>query len=220
MKTCLLLSLIAGGALTCAAADLARPDEVSTTWIDPADATNPTIAAIRQSGESMIDRVGHMMIFEIERAVADKGLAKAVESVHLKSLALPKAEPAQPRITAVKLTSLELRNPANRPDAADRSALEIINTALHEGSEVPGVLVQQLDRPGQPSEWRVYRPVTTMPLCLKCHGPAEGLAPDVRTQLTQKYPLDQAVGYTAYKWRGVIRISLGAPEPAAPTKKK
>jgi len=220
MKTCLLLSLIAGGALTCAAADLARPDEVSTTWIDPADATNPTIAAIRQSGESMIDRVGHMMIFEIERAVADKGLAKAVESVHLKSLALPKAEPAQPRITAVKLTSLELRNPANRPDAADRSALEIINTALHEGSDVPGVLVQQLDRPGQPPEWRVYRPITTMPLCLKCHGPKEDLAPEIRAQLALKYPLDQAVGYTAYKWRGVIRISLAAPEPAVTAKKK
>jgi len=220
MKMCLLLSLIAGGALTCAASDLARPDEISTTWIDPADSTNPTIAAVRQTGEGMIDRVGHMMIYEIERAVADKGLAKAVESVHLKNLTLPKAEPGQPRITAVKLTSLELRNPANRPDAADRSALEIINTALREGSEVPGVLVQQLDRPGQQAEWRVYRPITTMPLCLKCHGATADLAPEIRAQLALKYPLDQAVGYTAYKWRGVIQVSLAAPVPAVAAKKK
>ena len=125
-------------------------------------------------------------------------------------------KPGQPRITAVKLTSLELRNPANRPDAADRAALEITNTALRDGSEVPGVLVQQLNRPGQPTEWRVYRPVTTMPLCLKCHGPTDELAPDVRAQLALKYPQDHATGYTAYKWRGVIRISLAAPEPAKP----
>jgi len=212
MKTRLLLGLLAGGALTCTAAELVRPNDSQISWIEP---TDPSVNAIRQTGERMIDRVGHMMIYEVERTVADKGLATAVATVHLKDLTLPKAEPDQPRVTAVKRTSLNLRNPANKPDEADQAALELIDTALHNGSDVPAVLVQRLDRPGAATEWRVYRPITTMPLCLKCHGPAEELKPEVRSQLAAKYPTDQATGYTAYKWRGLIRVSLAAPEPAA-----
>jgi hypothetical protein len=217
MKTSLLLWILAGGALTCTAADLVRPNETPATWIDP---TDPAITAIRQTGERLIDRVGHLMIYEVERTIADKGLAKAVETVHLKDLTLPKPEPGQPRVTAIRRTSLGLRNPANQPDAADQAALELINVALRDGNDVPSVLVQRLEHPGGSPEWRVYRPITTMPLCLKCHGPLEDLKPEVRSYLALKYPEDKATGYTAYKWRGLIRVSLAAPEPAVAAKAK
>ena len=211
MQTRLMFWLIAGGALACAAADSVRPDPTSATLIDPAD---PAVASVRQVGEQLIDRAGHLMIYEAERAVADHGVARAIGSMHLKTLDLPRAEPGLPRVTALKLTSLSLRNPANRPDAADQAALETIDGALRTGSEVPAILVQRVDHPGLPPEWRVYRPITTMPLCVKCHGATEDLKPDVRARLAQQYPEDHATGYTAYKWRGLIRVSLTGPEPA------
>ncbi len=211
MKTGLLLGMLVGGSLACLAADLAQPVEPVATWIDPDD---PSVAAIRQTGESLIDRVGYMMIYEVERTVADKGLAKAIEVVHLKDLSLPKPQPGQPRVTAIRRTSLHLRNPANHPDSPDRAALSVIDSALRGGNDVPAVLVQKVENPGAPAEWRVYRPITTMPLCVKCHGPVEDLAADVRTQLALKYPNDRATGYTAFQWRGLIRISMTAPEPA------
>ncbi len=159
------------------------------------------------------------MIYEIEHAIADKGLALAFEIAHLKDLTLPKPVPGQPRITAVKRTSLNIRNPDNRPDGADRAALEVINNALLEGDPPPRVLVQRLELPGAPIEWRVYRPITTMAVCLNCHGLADELKPEIRSRIALKYPEDQATGYKGRQWRGLIRVSLAAPEPAAGVKK-
>ena len=210
MNTRLLLGLLVGGPLVCLAAESIRPDEVGATWVDPDD---PSVAAVRQTGESLIDRVGYMMIYEVERTVADQGLVKAIDVVHLKDLSLPKPQPGQPRVTAIKRTSLRLRNPANHPDDADRAALNIIDSALRGGSDVPAVLVQKIAQPGVPAEWRVYRPITTMPLCVKCHGPLEDLSPEVRAKLALKYPNDHATGFTAFQWRGLIRISMTVPEP-------
>ena len=217
MKTPLLLLLLASGSLACLAADT-PPSAVSPTftWVDPAD---PSAAAFRQVGEQSISRVANLMIFEVERGLSAEGLAKTLQTVHLKNLVLPKPAPGQPRVTAVKRTSLGLRNPANEPDAADKAALDKINSAIKEGEEVPVLLMQRLESATAPVEWRVYRPITTMPICINCHGPRNELRPEVRAFLEKNYPLDNAADYTAYKWRGVLRISLAAPEPATPRSK-
>lgn len=212
-----MLLLLAGGPVACLAADSVRPGDPPVSWVD---STDPSVTAIRQTGERQIDRVGNLLVYEVERTIAANGLAKAVEMVHLKDLALPKPAPGQPRVTAVRHTSLNLRNPANQPDAPDRAALERINTALQSGDEIPMILIQRLEPRDVPMEWRVYRPITTMPLCVKCHGPVDALQPEVRAALARLYPEDQAIDYTAYKWRGVIRVSLAAPEPVAAGKAK
>jgi len=214
------LTLILACGVVCGLAEdkPGRPElEPPFTWVDPDD---PSAAAIRQTGEQYINRVGSMLVSEVERSLAKVGLAETLEIVHLKNLVLPKALPGQPRVTAVKRTSLGLRNPANLPDAYDHAVLDRINTALKEGDDVPSLLMQHLQPAGGPEEWRVYRPITTMPSCVKCHGPAEELAPEVRAFLAHYYPQDGATGFSARQWRGVIRISLAAPEPAAPPKAK
>jgi hypothetical protein len=207
MKLPLFCLLLAGGSLVVAAAETAP----AFAWVELSD---PSAAVFRQAGEQAISRIGNTLIFEVEHSLAENGLAKTLEVVHLKNFVTPKPGPGQPRITAIRRTSLNLRNPANAPDAADRAALERFNTAIHEGDVVPALLVQRLDAPGAAVEWRVYRPISTMPQCLKCHGPVEGLAPEVREYLHQHYPADQATGYTPYQWRGIIRVSLAAADPA------
>jgi len=144
-------------------------------------------------------------------AVMEQGLSHAIAISHLKDLVLPRPEAGQPRITAIRHTSLILRNPANQPDQAEQAALEIINSAIHGGLDVPAILVQRLGPPNGPSEWRVYRAITTKPICLQCHGPLEELLPAVRSILNSKYPEDKAISYTAYQWRGVLRVSFEKP---------
>lgn len=180
------------------------------TWVDPAD---PAVAAIRQTGEQLISRVDNLLIFEVENGIAENGIVKTLEAMHLKNLVLPKHLPGQPRVTAVKHTSLNLRNPANLPDAADRAALEKLATAIQGGEIVPAILLQRLEPAGAPVEWRVYRPLSAMPLCLKCHGPVAELQPEIREYLARHFPQDKATGYATYQWRGVVRISLAAAEP-------
>ncbi len=215
MRIPLFLLLLCCGPLVGGAVDRAPASEPTITWIDPAD---PSVAAIRRIGEPTIARVGSTLIFEVERAIAEQGLAGAVDVVHLKNLPLPKPETGQPRVTAIRRTSLLIRNPDNAPDAADRAALERIKGALEDGSDVPRILVQRLDRPATPPEWRIYQPISTQPQCVKCHGPLENLQPEVRAAIVRRFPGDQAVGYPVYSWRGVIRLSLAVPESAGPVK--
>jgi Protein of unknown function (DUF3365) len=205
--------VFAGASVTGLSSD-AAPNP-AMTWVDAAD---PASKTIRQTGEQLINQIGHQLIYEIEHALNTKGAPASIDIAHLKDFALPEPARNQPRVTALKLTSLNLRNMANKPDEDDREALNRIVSALNNGDEVPTVLVQKITHPSASTEWRVYRPITTMPLCLKCHGKSATLAPEVRARLDEKYPTDSAIDYSAYEWRGVIRVSL-TNEPK-PTKKK
>ncbi len=184
------------------------------TWLDAAD---PAAAEIRRVADPVIQQTGNRMLGEVNRVLTKKGAEAGIDDLHLKEGKLPTAAPGQPRITAVKRTSLRVRNPASLPDNADLAALLSIQTAMADGNTPPSVLVQQLEAAGSlPAEWRVYRPMITTVACLVCHGPVDSLTPGVKAKLERLYPGDKATEYAANEWRGVIRVSIVAPdEPAA-----
>lgn len=207
MKTCLTLwlaPLLGAGLLA------ATPEDPmfqrKFTWVDSSD---PVVSDIRRVGEAMIQKVGNNLISEVHRVVGTKGPEAGIDLLHLKQLPLPAGQPGQPRVTAIKRTSLKVRSPANLPDNADLAALMSIHSALAEGDTPPKVLVQQLAAEGSaPAEWRVYRPIVTSAACLVCHGPADTLEPGVKAKLERLYPGDKATNYDSNEWRGVIRISI------------
>ncbi|HVZ66463.1 MAG TPA: DUF3365 domain-containing protein [Lacunisphaera sp.] len=205
MKTLPMLLLLAVGMLAGRAAEPAAPGSLPFIWIKLDD---PAAATIRRNAEQVIQRLGTTLIYEVERTVQTDGVGKALEIAHLKNFEPPKLAANQPQLAAIKLTSLQIRDPANAPDPADGAVLAKINEALQEGDDVPPLMMQLVTPIGAPPEWRVYRPISTMPVCLKCHGPAESLAPEVRAWLAQHYPDDAATGYTGYQWRGVLRVSF------------
>jgi Protein of unknown function (DUF3365) len=186
------------------------------TWIDAAD---PSVAEIRRVADPLIQQTGSRMLGEVNRVLAKKGAEAGIDDMHLKEWKLPVTAPGQPRITAVKRTSLRVRNPASLPDNADLAALLSIQTAMADGNTPPSVLVQQVEAAeGAPAEWRVYRPMITTAACLVCHGPVDSLTPAVKAKLDRLYPGDKATEYHANEWRGVIRVSIVAPEKPTPTK--
>lgn len=195
---------------TLAAADQPPP---AAEFVDPDAAEN---TEIRDLGERAINRLGLTLVNEVSVAVAKSGPEKAIDVCHLRALPLTgEILAGMPRITGVKRTSLKLRNPANAPDAAEQLALERVEKDLQNG-KLPKVLVQRIDRPGAKPEWRVYRPVGVAPQCVTCHGPRESLSPELLARLAERYPQDQATGYAAGQWRGLIRVSVGdAPPPPA-----
>lgn len=214
--TSLLASLFCAGLL--AAAPETPAPQRKFTWVDPAD---PAIADIRRLGERMILQVANNLIGEVDRVLATKKPEAAVDELHLKQPPIPATMAGRPHITAVKRTSLRVRNPANLPDSADLAALLSIQMDLMDGNSPPKVLVQLVEADGAaPAEWRIYRPIAVSPQCLVCHGRADSLAPGVKAKLVLSYPEDKALDYDAYEWRGVIRASLVAPaEPPAPKRK-
>jgi hypothetical protein len=191
-----------------------RPDGAVYTFIDSSD---PSVAEIAQFGYKTIDRVGGMLVSEVTRELATKEPSLAVSIMHLKRLELPKPVPGQPTVTAIKRTSLLIRNPANRPDGADEAALNKIHKQLMADQTVDKMLVQKIEMPGKPVEWRVYRPIASSQSCLACHGDPKTFRPGVKEALDQQYPEDKAVDYAAQEWRGIIRVSI-APATAAAKK--
>lgn len=189
--------------------------ELKFAWAPEDD---PTTATVRAAGDKLIDRIGGSLLVEVERILATKGLDEAVELMHLKSLAPPKPLAGKPRVTAIKLTSLRVRDPKNTPDEADFAALDLVRIALNAGEAPPKIVVQKVEAAAAPPEWRVYRPIAVSPKCLLCHGDSESLQPQVRHMLERLYPEDKANGYSAWEWRGLIRVSYETPAPPPPAK--
>lgn len=183
------------------------------TFVDSAD---PSAAAIAQYGYRKIDEIGTLLVTEVDHELATSETSEAVAVLHLKNLELPKPVPGKPTITAIKRTSLLLRNPLNAPDAADEAALEMIHNQLMDDRSPDKMLVQRVEHAGMPDEWRVYRPIAALPSCLACHGDPKTFRPGVKEALDRLYPEDKANDYAASEYRGVIRVSVA---PAAPTAK-
>ena len=210
------------------AADAAKPTaEPTITYIDmPATAagksdgstatfvTGSEANQIAQYGFKMIEQIGGLMIAEVNRELANREISEAVSVMHLKSLELPKPVAGKPTIKAIKRTSLLIRDPRNAPDAADTAALNKIHEQLMADQTPDKMLVQKIERAGQPIEWRVYRPIAASQSCLACHGDPKTFRPGVKAALDLLYPEDKAVEYGAKEWRGVIRVSLTAPAAA------
>jgi len=207
-RSCAIVLSLACGFVAGPAAIAADPADLSHVFIDPAD---PAVAEIRKLGEHVLERAGTAMFMEVRHVLAEDAPALAIGKVHLKDYKLPPAAPGRPAVIAIRRTSLQVRNPANAPDAADRAALEFIQNQLQQGDDVAKELIQHVTLPGQPPEWRVYRPLVTLKECLACHGPADALAPGVAGTLKIFYPSDQAVNFKASSWRGLIRVSIAEP---------
>lgn len=187
----------------------AKPE--AGVFVSPDD---PEAAALAQFGSRLIERVGGLLVGEVNRELANKEVVEAIDAMHLKQLELPKTAPGQPKVTAIRRTSLMLRDPANTPDAADLAAMERIHQQLMNNEAPDKVIVQKIEHKDQPVEWRVSRPIATTQSCLACHGDPAKFAPAVREVIERRYPSDKAIDYSKQEYRGVLRVSLFAPEPA------
>ncbi len=164
---------------------------------------------IQALGEAAIDRLAISLMNEVKTTLNGMTPEEAFDMCHLKGL--PSSGPpirSMPRITAVRFTSLKLRQSDNAPDAADKVALEYINERINAGDTPPKVLVQKVESPDSSPVWRVYKPIGLTSNCLACHGDREDMSPKLRKLLKSVYPDDQATGYKARDWRGVIRVNV------------
>ena len=131
----------------------------------------------------------------VTRAIADQGLAAAVDACHLEA---PTVTAAVQGIEAgmevrVGRTSDRLRNP-------DNAAPDWVANAL--ASDAPAGTWQSGDAIG------LVSPIPTGALCTGCHGLEADLEPDVRASLARLYPEDQATGYAEGDTRGWFWVEV------------
>ncbi|HEX5820122.1 MAG TPA: DUF3365 domain-containing protein [Gemmatimonadales bacterium] len=110
----------------------------------------------------------------------------------------------------VRRVSLKVRNPANTPDAVERTTLEAL-AAQYASGTLPAELVE-VRGGGADRQVHYIRPILVQEKCLSCHGDPALIDPAVKQVLTTRYPVDAAVGYRAGDLRGAISVRVPAPE--------
>ncbi len=106
----------------------------------------------------------------------------------------------------VRRVTLQTRNPKNAPDDFERDVLRTFARVNRSG----GVLRDyfQIVDTGGGQELRFLRPVQTGGVCLSCHGPREKIPAEVKQILRERYPHDQATGYSGGEVRGAISVRI------------
>ena len=142
----------------------------------------------------------------MQEAVAEKGVAGAIPVCKDLAPALIK-EKRDETGWAIRRVSLQTRN-AERgtPDLWEARVLADFDIRAAQG-EKPETLekseVVSID--GKP----VFRYMKALPVsevCLKCHGPADGLDAGLKVQLRESYPHDLATGYRQGQIRGALTV--------------
>jgi len=111
-------------------------------------------------------------------------------------------------------TALKLRNPANAPDAWERSVMEGFAAAMDKG--VDPAMLERYAFFANKNGGKTFRYMKAIPVgqpCLACHG--SNLAPAVQAALREHYPDDQATGFKLGDLRGAFTVQKEMePEPS------
>jgi hypothetical protein len=103
-----------------------------------------------------------------------------------------------PENVSVRRTSLKPRNSTNKPDETDVNVMDVFAKEIAAKQISPGT-IKVVEANGA---IRVYKPLVTQKVCLKCHG--SNISPEISTVIKGKYPNDQATGFKESDLRGVI----------------
>ncbi len=104
-----------------------------------------------------------------------------------------------PKYATVRRTALKVRNDkVNTPDETDMKVMEAYEAKIKEGTFSP----KDIEVVTVGDTTRVYKPLVTKKVCLKCHG--SDLSPKIADALKASYPNDHATGFKEGDLRGVI----------------
>ena len=164
-------------------------------------------AAVR-IGSVTADAVMGTLLDHLTAALDSAGPVGAIDFCAREALALTGGAEAGVEGVEIKRTSTRVRNPANAPDSLEALALAYFESRLDAST---GRLPDHWLQVDGDVALRYYRPLVANQLCVQCHGPLAAIAPAVLAKLDQRYPADQATGYLAGDFRGVIRVRVTRP---------
>jgi hypothetical protein len=188
------------------------PDEPAADAAERVDEVQPDL--LPQSVAEQVEALGDPasralaqgLVSRLSAAIESVGVPGAVDFCANQALVLTEqVQEAHNPDFAFKRTTLQWRNPANTPDAYEARILRYLE-ALE--IEAPGSAPETLTAQGPDGTFRFYRVLRTAPMCLQCHGSEEGMDPEVRRIIAERYPYDRATGYEEGDLRGVIRIQM------------
>jgi hypothetical protein len=139
----------------------------------------------------------------LQNAIRESGPAEAIAFCNIHALPITEAALTDEAF-ALKRTSLNLRNPKNKPTAFERDILEAYSQSFARGEKLESRLVVREDTV------HFAKPIMLMPLCTACHGDKQNLAPQVLSKIEALYPADEATGFSPGDLRGMWHVKFKA----------
>lgn len=174
------------------------PTGVSRTEVPPGP-----LERARQAADALtVDLKAALM----DRMV-DEGPVSAVQVCSTVAQELVAAHAAEG--LSVRRVSVKFRNPADAPDDYERRALTDLENRQGAGA-LPQEISEVIDEDGA-RRLRYMRPIVVQEICLTCHGDPDGIDPEVRRLLRERYPEDLAVGYREGDLRGAVSVIVDLP---------
>lgn len=177
---------------------------VSAVMTVSAFAAEPNPAQVGQA-RAAVKKLGSDLKGQLVAAIESGGPKQALSVCKTVAPALASQVSATSGLK-VGRTALRVRNPANAPDAWERSVLEQFLSQVNAGAD-PGKLERAeiiTDESGA-STFRYMKaiPMGTNP-CMTCHGAPE---PMLKAEIDRLYPADQATGFRPGQLRGAFTVS-------------
>jgi hypothetical protein len=109
----------------------------------------------------------------------------------------------------VRRVSEKVRNPADIPDVDELAVLRAWQEDKKAGRFAPTTEHKEIVTADGHRYVHYMKPIFIAgPVCLRCHGTPDQLAPGVADVLKELYPEDQATGYAVGDLRGAISVKI------------
>ena len=146
------------------------------------------------------------VLSSMQDAVASQGVAGAISVCKEQA---PQLVQAKRKETGwdIRRVSLKPRNhERGTPDLWEARQLADFNIRAANGEKIETLEKSEIVTTDGKQVFRYMKALPVGEVCLKCHGPAEGLDPELKTKLKESYPHDQATGYSKGEIRGALTI--------------
>ena len=172
---------------------------ISTAMAADMNTTEPL--TVKQEGIKYIKMLGGALKTELKaHMMADKtGLSAAGFCASKATKLTAEVNAKLPSYAKVRRTAIKLRNNSNNTaDTLDTKVMHEYIAAIEAKTFTPKDIKVIVDT----NITRVYKPLITKAVCLKCHG--SNISKEIKDVITSAYPHDKAIDFKEGSLRGVI----------------
>ncbi len=164
------------------------------------------ISALTAETKKAVMPVIPKVVTAMQEAVAAKGVAGAIPVCKEEAPALIK-EKRKETGWDIRRVSLKTRNAERAtPDIWEARQLADFNIRAANGEKPETIEKGEIVTIDGKQVFRYMKGLPVADVCLKCHGPADGLDAALKVKLTESYPHDQATGYSKGQIRGALTV--------------
>lgn len=155
-----------------------------------------------KTGRLIVNETFTALSTTLQKKIEEGGVQNAVEFCKLSAYPLTDSL-AQKHGVTIKRTSLQFRNPNNKPSGIEKEWLEKFASWKDEGKDLTDTLVL-ID-----NQYHYFKPILLMENCRQCHGkPGIHIAEEDYTFIQEKYPNDRAFNFNTDDLRGMWVVTF------------